>query len=133
LPLLERLWSELRQAATHPGDYPNVCRGTLLSRLQYLQDISRWGLIDARLLPRVEMTEEQIEQWTRYDATGSEPQSESGKMSDVEQYPGPSGNQPEKQGKTEKQQHPEADEKLIKPDHPMPSRDKEKDHDEEDR
>ena len=42
-----------------------MCRGTLLSRAQYLVDVESWGYRDARLDPRVAMTEEDIAHWTR--------------------------------------------------------------------
>jgi hypothetical protein len=42
-----------------------VCRGTLLSRLQYLDDIERWGYADARTEPRVRMTEAERRVWTK--------------------------------------------------------------------
>jgi hypothetical protein len=41
-----------------------VCRGTLLSRAQYLVDIEKWGYEDARLQPQGRMTEEDILRWT---------------------------------------------------------------------
>jgi hypothetical protein len=43
-----------------------VCRGTLLSREQYLVDIERLGYMDGRVLsPEVHMSLEDIERWTR--------------------------------------------------------------------
>jgi hypothetical protein len=42
-----------------------VCRGTLLSREQYLFDIEQLGYTDARLRPHGAMTPEQAEIWTR--------------------------------------------------------------------
>lgn len=58
--LLHRLQNEL------PGDPPaeRVCQGTLLSRTQYLADITRWGYLDSRLLPIGKMTQEEIDHWT---------------------------------------------------------------------
>jgi hypothetical protein len=53
-----------REAATEPPP-EKVCRGTLLSRAQYLVDINEWGYRDARLDPRVAMSEEDIAHWTR--------------------------------------------------------------------
>jgi hypothetical protein len=41
-----------------------VCRGTVLSRSQYLIDIERWGYRDARLSPQGNMNEDEIEVWT---------------------------------------------------------------------
>ena len=41
-----------------------VCQGTLLSRIQYIVDIECWGYEDARLIPRGNMTSEEIAHWT---------------------------------------------------------------------
>jgi hypothetical protein len=41
-----------------------VCRGTILSRGQYLVDIDDWGYRDARLAPMGAMTRGQIAHWT---------------------------------------------------------------------
>ena len=41
-----------------------LCRGTLLSRKQYLVDIHKWGFRDARLEKRVRMDSDDIAQWT---------------------------------------------------------------------
>jgi hypothetical protein len=41
-----------------------LCRGTLLSRAQYLPDIGWWGYQDARLRPHGPMTAEEIAHWT---------------------------------------------------------------------
>jgi hypothetical protein len=46
------------------ADAPRVCRGTLLSRGQYLVDIDHWGYRDARLAPMGAMTRGQIAHWT---------------------------------------------------------------------
>lgn len=45
-------------AATH------VCRGTLLSLLQYRSDLERYGYQDAREIPRGNMTRQDIDFWT---------------------------------------------------------------------
>ena len=42
----------------------DICRGTLLSRAQYLQDIEENGFIDARHWPEGTMTSEEIAEWT---------------------------------------------------------------------
>ena len=47
-----------------PPKQTMVCRGTLISRQQYLVDVDCWGYEDARLNPRVAMTEDDIESWT---------------------------------------------------------------------
>jgi hypothetical protein len=41
-----------------------VCRGTLLSRMQYLVDVEEWGYADPRLQPGGSMTEEEVIRWT---------------------------------------------------------------------
>src|SRR5262249_50306992 len=41
-----------------------LCRGTVLSRQQYLVDVQEWGLRDARLEERVQMNEKDIADWT---------------------------------------------------------------------
>jgi hypothetical protein len=58
--LLGRLEEELRE----PLPAEEVCRGTRLSREQYLIDISEWGYKDARLRPESHMTRKQIRRWT---------------------------------------------------------------------
>jgi hypothetical protein len=50
--------------------HPLLCRGTLLSREQYLPDIERWGYDDARREGRTPLTEEEIRDWT--NAIGAE-------------------------------------------------------------
>ena len=52
-----------------------LCRGTILSRSQYLVDIERWGYRDAREEPQGPMTAEQLRIWTAAIANrpGSEP------------------------------------------------------------
>ena len=49
-----------------------LCRGTILSRSQYLVDIERWGYRDARLQPIGPMNSEELEVWTQAaeDETG---------------------------------------------------------------
>lgn len=58
--LLERWRSETEQENTEE----KVCRGPLVSRMQYLTDTERWGYRDPRLPPRGGMTAEQITHWT---------------------------------------------------------------------
>jgi hypothetical protein len=49
-----------------------LCRGTLLSRKQYLVDVEEWGFRDARLDKRVHMDEQDIGRWTRAIAKEAE-------------------------------------------------------------
>jgi hypothetical protein len=60
LTLCRRLERESRQPA--PGQ--RLCRGTLLSRQQYLTDVSRWGYADGRLAPHGPLTPEDVAHWT---------------------------------------------------------------------
>lgn len=41
-----------------------LCRGTYLSRSQYLTDVGRWGFRDVRLKPQGPLTAEQVARWT---------------------------------------------------------------------
>ena len=66
---MEDLITDLRSEARTDGP-ERLCRGTLLSRQQYLVDVQDWGLRDARLEERVQMSEKDIADWT--DATEKE-------------------------------------------------------------
>ncbi|MEA2525497.1 MAG: hypothetical protein QOF73_2724 [Thermomicrobiales bacterium] len=47
-----------------PVNGERVCRGTILSREQYLIDVQEWGYRDGRLPPDGRMTEAEIAEWT---------------------------------------------------------------------
>jgi hypothetical protein len=59
--LMQRLQAEAK--ATPPSG--RTCKGTLISRAQYLVDIGPWGYGDARLEPGIKMTAADIAHWTR--------------------------------------------------------------------
>ena len=61
--IMENLITRLR-GETKTAGLERLCRGTLLSRQQYLVDVQEWGLRDARLEPRVQMNEKDIADWT---------------------------------------------------------------------
>ena len=61
--LIARLDRETRAPAVDGAD-ARLCRGTLLSRQQYLVDVERWGYRDARLRPEGTMSEADIAAWT---------------------------------------------------------------------
>lgn len=63
--VVEALTARLRREGATEPLREKVCRGTLLSRAQYLVDIDEWGCSDARLDPRVAMSEDDIAHWTR--------------------------------------------------------------------
>src|SRR5438093_9350650 len=60
--VMDELIERLRKESPGQG---RVCRGTLLSRKQYLVDVGKWGFRDARLEKRGHMDSEDIAQWTR--------------------------------------------------------------------
>jgi hypothetical protein len=62
--LLTELWGRWR-AERQSNSADPTCRGTLLSRTQYLYDISNGGLEDGRLRNPGAMTPEEIERWTQ--------------------------------------------------------------------
>lgn len=61
---MDDLIGRLREEAP-AGGRERLCRGTLLSRKQYLVDVQKWALHDARLEKRVPMDSEDIAQWTK--------------------------------------------------------------------
>jgi hypothetical protein len=68
--LLDRARAELHEAA--PNE--RVCRGTLLSRAQYLPDVLRNGFSDARLGGESHMTAHDVETWTEAIEAKDRPQ-----------------------------------------------------------
>jgi Nucleotidyl transferase of unknown function (DUF2204) len=62
--VMDDLISRLRKEASAAGR-DRVCRGTLLSRKQYLMDIEERGFRDARLDKRVHMDSKDITHWTK--------------------------------------------------------------------
>jgi hypothetical protein len=65
--IIETLNERLRIETVHPPapEAEKVCRGTILSRSQYLVDTHLWGYQDARAQPLGAMSPEEIEAWTR--------------------------------------------------------------------
>jgi hypothetical protein len=61
----EELMRRLQAEATSTPPNGKTCRGTLISRAQYLVDIGPWGYRDARLEPGIKMTPADIAHWTR--------------------------------------------------------------------
>ena len=58
---MDELWERARTQEPVPA---RLCRGTLLSREQYLVDVAEWGYLDAREMPLGRMTPQQIQEWT---------------------------------------------------------------------
>lgn len=59
--LVRRLTDDAPERELLPAD--RLCQGTLLSRTQYQIDVRHWEYQDARLLPPVGMTREELEIW----------------------------------------------------------------------
>jgi hypothetical protein len=62
--VLDGLVEQLRREPLSPSE-ANLCRGTLLSRSQYLHDVEQLGFSDARLEPFGSMTTEETLRWTQ--------------------------------------------------------------------
>ena len=61
--VLDQLLARSRAAQSAPAA-DRLCRGTLLSRGQYLRDVEEWGYVDARLPPHGPMSAEEVAVWT---------------------------------------------------------------------
>jgi len=64
--VIEGLNDRLRRETAHPATDADakLCRGTILSRSQYLIDVLRWGYVDARLEPVGAMSVQEVAHWT---------------------------------------------------------------------
>jgi len=62
--VMHDLMRRLEVASSAPAFPEHICRGTLLSRQQYLVDVAEWGHRDARALPDNPMTDPEIANWT---------------------------------------------------------------------
>ncbi len=63
--VMDELVRRLQAEAETPPESPRLCRGTLLSRAQFLVDIEKWGYEDARLEPQIQMSARDIRHWTK--------------------------------------------------------------------
>jgi hypothetical protein len=61
--ILSELWARLQRELGTPDAGERVCRGTMLSRAQYLVDVERWGYLDPRVAPHGNITEREAEIW----------------------------------------------------------------------
>jgi hypothetical protein len=61
--VIDELMEKMRTEESTAGSQ-RVCRGTLLSRAQYLHDVREEGFRDARLDERCRMTKAEMEEWT---------------------------------------------------------------------
>jgi len=62
--VMQELMRRLEASCSAPASGPRICRGTVLSRQQYLVDVEDWGYRDARGLPDNPMTDGEISTWT---------------------------------------------------------------------
>lgn len=62
--VMDELLVRLKDEIASPSPESRVCGGTLLSREQYLNDLSLWGFQDARLAPLGKMSETDTATWT---------------------------------------------------------------------
>jgi hypothetical protein len=63
--VMDQLLARLQQDLSAPQRVDSrVCRGTLISRAQYLVDVEQWGYTDARLGPRGPMSDDEVARWT---------------------------------------------------------------------
>ena len=62
--VMDSLLGQLNGECDAPRYEERLCRGTLISREQYLVDILEWGYTDARMAPRGAMTATEIAHWT---------------------------------------------------------------------
>jgi hypothetical protein len=62
--VLQELMRRLEASLSAPVPTERVCRGTLLSRQQYLIDLEAWGYTDVRATSENPMTDDEIAIWT---------------------------------------------------------------------
>ncbi len=62
--VMAELLRRLRRERGRPAHDERVCEGTVISRQQYLLDVTHGGYADGRLAPRGEMTAAEIADWT---------------------------------------------------------------------
>jgi hypothetical protein len=62
--VMSELASRLAVETSEPPPAERICYGTIISRQQYLVDVTKWGYKDARLQPIGTMNKEEIAHWT---------------------------------------------------------------------
>ena len=61
--VIDELTERVRQESRDGNTTEKICYGTILSRQQYLKDVTDWGYADARLVHQT-MDEDEIAHWT---------------------------------------------------------------------
>jgi len=80
-PIMDALISRLRNETSVSGS-DRICRGTLLSREQYLSDVEKRGFRDARLEKPTHMNEGDIAHWTKAIAKEDKAKEAPGEMAE---------------------------------------------------
>jgi hypothetical protein len=62
--VMQELAKRLERELDEPDAKERICFGTIISRQQYLKDVSDWGYKDARLEPVGNMSADEIAHWT---------------------------------------------------------------------
>jgi hypothetical protein len=62
--VMDTLLARLDNEIDSPPRDDRICRGTLISREQYLVDVTEWGYSDGRMQPRGPMSASEIARWT---------------------------------------------------------------------
>ena len=62
--VMDELGNRVAQETRQPDSDDRICYGAIVSRQQYLKDITEWGYKDARLRPLGNMSAEDIAHWT---------------------------------------------------------------------
>jgi Uncharacterised nucleotidyltransferase len=62
--VMDELGERVRNESRQPDATEKICYGTVISRQQYLIDVSEWDYEDARLQPIGNMTCEEVAHWT---------------------------------------------------------------------
>jgi hypothetical protein len=75
--VMRELGRRLEDESRRPEPVGRICRGTLLSREQYLTDVCHWGYADGRLWPHGSMTAADVAHWTAAIDAEEEPGNES--------------------------------------------------------
>jgi len=63
--VMEELGARVQKETSEPDPKEKICYGTIISRQQYLKDITDWGYKDARLEPLGNMSADEIAHWTK--------------------------------------------------------------------
>lgn len=66
-PVMRKLLGRAVEEQDQPPPKTKICRGTMLSRTQYLVDVDRWGCLDARVEPHGSLTEEEASELSPRD------------------------------------------------------------------